>query len=88
MGFFTRFQDKPVDSVPSPPWVSRSGENPLHMGFIVEGLAQKENTLQECKRLGVRILIGPRDRDDVNERAIYCLDPSGYQVEVYCENKE
>ena len=81
------FLERP-DNVPSPPWVSRSGENPLHIGFLVEGPAQIESTLEECNRLGVQVVIGPRDREDVNERAIYCIDPSGYQVEVYCENKE
>jgi catechol 2,3-dioxygenase-like lactoylglutathione lyase family enzyme len=79
------FLERP-DNVPTATWVSRSGENPLHVGFLVGGPAQIENTLQECNRLGVKVVIGPRDREDVNERALYCLDPNGYQVEIYCEN--
>ncbi len=79
------FLERP-DNIPGPPWVSQSGENPLHIGFVVAGPDQIESTLSECSRLGVKVVIGPRDRKDVNERAIYCLDPNGYQIEVYCEN--
>jgi hypothetical protein len=40
-------------------------KTPLHIGFIVDGPAQIESTLQECNRLGVKVAIGPRDRKDV-----------------------
>ena len=78
------FVERP-ESIPSPPWVSKSGENPLHIGFVVSSPDDVERTLQECNRRGVKVIIGPRDREEVGERAVYCLDPSGYQVEVYCE---
>jgi catechol 2,3-dioxygenase-like lactoylglutathione lyase family enzyme len=79
------FVERP-ESIPHHPWVSKSGENPLHIGFVVSGPKEIEVMVQECKRRGVKVIIEPRDRDEVNERAVYCLDPSGYQVEVYCEN--
>jgi catechol 2,3-dioxygenase-like lactoylglutathione lyase family enzyme len=78
------FVERP-ESIPHPPWVSRSGENPLHIGFVVSGPDEIDNALQECKRRGVKVIIEPRDRLEVGERAVYCLDPTGYQVEVYCE---
>jgi catechol 2,3-dioxygenase-like lactoylglutathione lyase family enzyme len=79
------FLERPAN-IPEPPWVSRSGENPLHLGFRVNTPEEVVEAAEEFRRRGVQIIIGPRERNEVNERAVYCLDPNGYQVEVYCEH--
>lgn len=79
------FFERP-ENIPLASWLSKSGENPFHIGFIVDNSAAVDHAVIECRERGIEVVIGPRDRDDVTERAMYCLDPSGYQVEIYCEN--
>lgn len=78
------FLERP-GNIPSPPWVSTSGENPLHIGFTVKSREEVDCAARVLREEGVEIIIGPRDRNEVHEHAVYCLDPNGYQVEIYCE---
>jgi catechol 2,3-dioxygenase-like lactoylglutathione lyase family enzyme len=81
------FIERP-ENIPVPVWLSKSGENPFHIGFIVDNAAAVDHAVIECQVRGIKVVIGPRDREDVTERALYCVDPNGYQVEIYCENAD
>ena len=73
------------ENVPVTKWVSPSGENPLHIGFVVEKREDVDRVVLRCQGHGFRVAILPREREDVHERSMSCVDPNGYQVEVYCE---
>lgn len=73
------------ENIPTATWVSKSGENPLHIGFVVESREDVDQVVARCQERGFKVVIPPREREDVHERSMSCIDPNGYQVEVYCE---
>lgn len=74
------------ENIPIVGWVSKSGENPLHIGFVVETREAVDRVVTKCIDRGYKVAILPRERADVHERSMSCVDPNGYQVEVYCES--
>ena len=55
----------------------------LHFGFRVEAPRQVDRWAEHLLDHGVHITQGPEDRED--GRAVYFLDPDGFELEIYYE---
>jgi extradiol dioxygenase family protein len=56
-----------------------------HFGFEVTLREDLERAAEQVVTHGGHIVLGPMKRGD--GRAVFCLDPSGNQVEIYCSEK-
>ena len=63
-----------------------AGIRSRHFGFEVALQEDLDTAAEDVIAHGGRVLLGPMERED--GRALFCLDPSGNQVEIYWLLKE